>query len=412
MISIIKKLGPGLLYAAAAIGVSHLVQSTRAGAQFGYELVWVVVLANIIKYPFFKIGPLYTSLTGKSLLVGYKKIGPWVIPLFIVITLSTMFIVQAAVTVVTAGLLINLTGLNIDIAYVSIILLIFCATLLFFGRYNILDNLIKVIVIVLTITTISSVIFSFSYTPQITGNLNTFDFSVDAHVFFIIALIGWMPAPMDIPVWHSLWSVAKNVEQKEITSVKDSMIDFKVGYLTTAILAICFLLLGAFIMYPTGQTFSSGATTFASELIGLYTKSLGAWSYPIIAIAAFTTMFSTTIACLDAFSRIMRESVYVIKEDERFTAMKYYNFWLMITILGASIILLFLLTSMKSLVDLATTLSFVVAPIYAYFNYKINNSDEIPKIYKFKGLERLIAIFGMIFFTVFTIYFLTVKFIL
>ena len=35
----IKKLGPGLLFAGAAIGVSHLVQSTRAGADFGWGLL-------------------------------------------------------------------------------------------------------------------------------------------------------------------------------------------------------------------------------------------------------------------------------------------------------------------------------------------------------------------------------------
>ena len=34
-----KKLGPGLLFAGAAIGVSHLVQSTRAGADFGWGLL-------------------------------------------------------------------------------------------------------------------------------------------------------------------------------------------------------------------------------------------------------------------------------------------------------------------------------------------------------------------------------------
>ncbi len=35
--SILKKLGPGLLFAGAAIGVSHLVQSTKAGADFGLD---------------------------------------------------------------------------------------------------------------------------------------------------------------------------------------------------------------------------------------------------------------------------------------------------------------------------------------------------------------------------------------
>ena len=45
--------GPGLLWAATAIGVSHLVQSTRAGAEAGFGLVGVLVLALVLKYPFF-----------------------------------------------------------------------------------------------------------------------------------------------------------------------------------------------------------------------------------------------------------------------------------------------------------------------------------------------------------------------
>ena len=45
--------GPGLLWAASAIGVSHLVQSTRAGAVAGFGLASVILLAVIFKYPFF-----------------------------------------------------------------------------------------------------------------------------------------------------------------------------------------------------------------------------------------------------------------------------------------------------------------------------------------------------------------------
>ena len=39
----LQKLGPGLLFAGAAIGVSHLVQSTRAGADFGWGLIWAIL---------------------------------------------------------------------------------------------------------------------------------------------------------------------------------------------------------------------------------------------------------------------------------------------------------------------------------------------------------------------------------
>ena len=104
-------LGPGLILAAAAIGVSHLVQSTRAGADYGFSLVWAIILANIFKYPFLEFGPRYAIATQKSMIKGYKHLGNWAFWVFVVFTIGTMFIIQAAVTIVTASLAAELTGL-------------------------------------------------------------------------------------------------------------------------------------------------------------------------------------------------------------------------------------------------------------------------------------------------------------
>ena len=75
MLGNLRKLGPGLLFAGAAIGVSHLVQSTRAGADYGWGLLWALLLVNLFKYPFFQFGPRYALATGGSLLDGYYKLG-------------------------------------------------------------------------------------------------------------------------------------------------------------------------------------------------------------------------------------------------------------------------------------------------------------------------------------------------
>ncbi|MGV6846673.1 MAG: divalent metal cation transporter, partial [Lutibacter sp.] len=87
----LKKLGPGLLFAGAAIGVSHLVQSTRAGADFGFGLLWALLVIHAVKYPFFQFGPRYATATGESLLDGYAKLGKWVLVAYFVITFATMF---------------------------------------------------------------------------------------------------------------------------------------------------------------------------------------------------------------------------------------------------------------------------------------------------------------------------------
>ena len=63
----LSKLGPGLLFAGAAIGVSHLVQSTRAGADFGWGLVWALLLINLFLHKLAKTLLLYETLTGDEI---------------------------------------------------------------------------------------------------------------------------------------------------------------------------------------------------------------------------------------------------------------------------------------------------------------------------------------------------------
>ncbi|MGB3828943.1 MAG: hypothetical protein WA962_09220, partial [Ornithinimicrobium sp.] len=68
-------LGPGILMASAAIGGSHLISSTQAGARFGWQLAAVIIVANLLKYPFFRFGPQYTMESGRSLVQGYADKG-------------------------------------------------------------------------------------------------------------------------------------------------------------------------------------------------------------------------------------------------------------------------------------------------------------------------------------------------
>ena len=141
-------LGPGLILAAAAIGVSHLVQSTRAGALYGFTLIWAIIIANLTKYPFLEFGPRYTVVMKESLIQGYKRLGGWAIGSFGVFTVFTMCIVQAAVTVVTASLANQLTGLDLSPLIMSAIILVICLFLLIKGQYSALDGAIKFILIV------------------------------------------------------------------------------------------------------------------------------------------------------------------------------------------------------------------------------------------------------------------------
>ena len=402
-----KILGPGLLYAGAAIGVSHLVQSTRAGADFGYGLVWAVIIANILKYPFFEFGPRYAASTGKNLLHGYRALGKWSIYLFLLITIGTMFIIQSAVTVVTSGLISEVFGLVLPPWIISSVLLLICLGILLIGRYSVLDKVMKVIILVLSITTIVALIASF------TGNnekyieyMTTFSFDNKTHVLFLIALMGWMPAPLDISVWHSVWTVEKNNEIQERVPLKSALLDFKIGYWGTLFLALCFLALGATTIYGSGIELEASGGKFANQLIGIYTKNLGNWAYLIIALAALTTMFSTTLTCLDAFPRVLSPASQMIMDKEDKKSTKWYWFWILLVAIGTIIILAFFLTNMKAMVDFATKVAFITSPILAILNYLAITGKTMSEENKPGLLLKIISWLGIIYFIGFSAYFI------
>ena len=149
-------LGPSLLWASAAIGVSHIVQSTRAGATYGYTLILVVVIANILKYPFFEFATRYTVVKNETVLDGYKKIGNWAIYLFIVLTLGTMFTIQAGVTLVTAAIFKNWLNLGIGLFASSLIILFLCILIIKSIKSELFIKFIKGLILVLILSTIAS----------------------------------------------------------------------------------------------------------------------------------------------------------------------------------------------------------------------------------------------------------------
>ena len=397
----LKSIGPGLLFAGAAIGVSHLVQSTRAGADFGFGLLWAILIAALFKYPFFQFGPRYAAATGETLLDGYRRLGKGVLAISYSISFITMFIIQAAVTIVTAGLAVNLFGF-FDMVTWSLLITILSISVLLIGKYRLLDNLMKYVILILTISTLIAVIVA------ITKNNQAFTFTQvfpkeTVEIYFLIAFLGWMPAPLDISIWQSIWSLEKEKTTLKKTTTKQAIFDFNIGYVGTIFLAICFIILGALVMYGTGQNFSNKGSIFAGQLIELYTKNLGDFAYIFIAIAAFTTMFSTTITTLDASPRTM-----TIANDLLFSKkirLKYY-FWIILLGIGTYVILKYFIDDMGLMVKIATILSFLTAPFYAILNFILITGRHTPKEHQPSIYLKVLSIVGIIFLIAFSLWFL------
>jgi Mn2+/Fe2+ NRAMP family transporter len=402
MFNFLKKLGPGILFAGAAIGVSHLVQSTKAGADFGFGLVWALLLVNLFKFPFFQYGPKYANATGESLLEGYKKLGANILYFYVIISLATMFTIQTAVTIVTAGIASSLTNNIISVEQWTIIILIVCSVLLYFGKYKMLDKMIKIVISILALSTILATYLAFDNFSY-DFNLSQVLPKNNVEIAFLIAFMGWMPAPLDISVWHSIWTIEKN-KSDGIQEMKTTLFDFNVGYFGTIILGISFVLLGYFVMNGSNLSFSSSATTFATQLIEMYTSTFGSWSYIIIGLATFTTMFSTTITTLDASPRAMHKATELISNKK---IKNGYIYWLFFLVIGTITIFFNFNSEMGTLVKVATIVSFITAPFYAIINYILISSSHTPKKYRPSTFMHILSTIGIFFLLGFGIWYLS-----
>jgi Mn2+/Fe2+ NRAMP family transporter len=374
--ALLALLGPGLLFAGTAVGTSHLVQATRAGAVFGLGLLLVVVLANVVKYPAFRFGAHYGAVTGRNLVDGYRRLGLWPVLFFAAVLVLADGFAVAAISLVTGGIVKAVFDLKLGLFTVVGGVMALTGLFLAVGRYHWLERLNKLFMLILSLSTITATVMVL---PRIDWSLypSTAPAMDLAALMFVAALAGWMPTPIETSVFSSLWTVEKAKDLGMAPPLSSVTTDFNLGYWGTAFLAVCFLLLGAGIMHTGGTQPADSPAGFALQVMGLYEETLGAWSVPIVGAAAISVMFTTCLSVYDGAARSL-VAVYVSLRDgvaAHHVSKKAYPLTVAGLLMVAFVLLLLFVSSFKAFIDFVTSLAFVTAPVLAYLNHRVIMKD-------------------------------------
>lgn len=407
--TLLKNLGPGLLFASMAIGTSHLVLSTKAGATYGWVMIIPILLANLLKYPFFEYGIRYTNVTGRSLIEGYSRRGKGYMWVYTVITLFTTFTILAALYVVTAGLLANLFKITtVSVSGIALGLFIFISVVLIIGRYKLLETTLKFVITILFVALLITTLMVL-YKPSVEAvqGFETPPLFDSVGILFLISLIGWMPTAVEASSWISLWSLEKYKSQGRKPPLKEALQEFNTGYVTTALLAVFFLLIGYRTLYGTQTVLSGEAVTFADQVVSLFTIHIGDWAYIFIAVSAFATMFSTCMTAHDAIARVSIDVLENLQPKRKRYIKKWHYAAAVLALTTVNYIVLSAFSAnMGALVALATFISFVLAPLVGYMNLKNVCSEDLPvEFHPGSGL-RLLTYLGIVFLSFFSVYYL------
>ncbi|MCG6383880.1 Nramp family divalent metal transporter [Vibrio fluvialis] len=391
---LLRSLGPGIMMAAAAVGGSHLVASTKAGAIYGWQLAVLILLVNLFKYPFFKAGVQYTMGTGDSLVEGYAKMGKPYLWIFTVLAVFSGIVNTAALLMFSASLLSYFIPFELSMPVLCGIVLATCLIILFAGHYRALDTLSKVIMAVLTIATLLAVVIAAANPAPVTVTTEGPSPWTLAAIGFLVVTMGWMPAPIEISSLTSVW-LKSQCRQQRVTA-QSALFDFNVGYIGTAILAIVFLALGALVLHGTGVELSKSGVGFSHQLVGLYASTIGEWSRYLIAVIAFFCIFGSTITVIDGYSRVIAESQRLLKEQKE-QSPKVLQGWMILVSAASLAIIVFFASALMPMLNFAMIMAFMTTPVFALLNYVLVTRTELPDELKVGPKLKALSILGLIY---------------
>jgi Mn2+/Fe2+ NRAMP family transporter len=377
------RIGPGLIFAAAAVGTSHIVQSTRAGAGFGLTLGILILLVCVLKYPLFRFAADYAASTGENLVRGYGRRGRVLVLVMFITSAIEAVAAMAGVSLVSASIGQWIFGTRFDPVNAAISLLVLTSILVSVGRYRVIESIAGILVVLFSLLTLITTVASLSAFSAATAPvfpafpLNSENWS------FAIAISGWMPIGNTAAIMLAAWILAKRNDTGR--SVTDARFDFNLGYLASVVLALCFLLIGAAVLHGSGEALPGASGPFVTTFVGLYTRAIGDWSSALVSVAALAVMLSTLLAIVDGFPRMMSEFAAELTasrgEDsdgsENKAASLYFPAMIAV-VTAASALLFFFFSAFATFIDIVTFTGFLAAPVVAWANQLVICGANVP----------------------------------
>jgi Mn2+/Fe2+ NRAMP family transporter len=262
-----RAMGPGIAAAMTGIGASHIMHAPTAGARYGYELLWVIVAAYILKYCAFEFAHRYTMVKGESIINAYHRNGNW--PLYFLLFQGFANTVGIAGRAMGCAAMLWAAFPFMSLESWAVTVLVGTVGILWAGSYRAVEGICKALILIFAVSCFAA--FALQATPPmdyISRLLPTLP-PIGAMLLFG-AMFGYFPTTLEVAPMQSNWAVDKKVGMVKVNELraqghtvnmdkdymKNSFILFKrdmnITYLISMLSGIIFLIVGAAVLHPLG----------------------------------------------------------------------------------------------------------------------------------------------------------------
>ena len=327
-----EHLGPSLLWALLGIGGSHMVLAPTLGGLYGVFGVWVVALIYLAKYGGWELGIRYNYGIGRNPVEGYGDLpGPahWGQVFTMIVYLVGWTVILASVGFSAATFLAALVPMFSAIQlYIGLIAVAVALTIV--SRYDWLENLMKVFVLVLGGLIVLGVVVSPPAPARVVETAFTVpDLRSPAFLGLFAALAGYAPTGLSTTVSIGSWSLAKEEGARALRSqdydptderfreyiaswMRTGIRDFRVAFIFSFVLLVSMILLATSVLYPTPPQDQN----LALAIGGILEEGFGSWTFYLIVAGAFAALYSTVITVTDGAARVNADTLPLVLEQD------------------------------------------------------------------------------------------------
>ncbi len=318
---ILRRIGPGIILAAAIVGSGELIATTTLGAQEGYRLLWLIVLSCLIKPIVQAELGRYTIATGEPTLQSLGRLpGPrwkvgwvaWGWALMVFITLLQVGAMYGGVAQVMALLV---PGVSVRV-WVGLLVALTLALLLG-GGYERIERLAVVKVGLFTLLTVMAAVLLVrrpEFNLAALGQGLRFELP-GAGLATAVAVFGITGVGTNELAMYPYWCVEKGYARftgprepgpawtrRALGWIRVMHVDIVVSLLIYTLATVAFYLLGAGVLHPQGLV--PKANDLIVVLSRIYTETLGPWALWVFYAGAIITLYGTIFAATAAHARI------------------------------------------------------------------------------------------------------------
>ena len=389
-----KNIGPGPLVAAAFIGPGTVTVCTLAGVNFGFALLWAMVLSIIativLQEMAARVG--IVSQKGLSEIIRQEIKNPIVKGFAVFLILSAIVVGNAAYEAgnISGGVLgletiievENLLVLGYSIKVLPFLLGILAFSLLFLGSYKILEKVLVSLVIVMSLAFLGTAIITKPDVINIVKSIMIPKFP-DQSILMVIGLIGTTVVPYNLFLHASL----AQAKWKRDTDLKFARKDTIIAVVLGGIISMCIIISAAAI--------ESQSVTNASDLAKGLEPLLGSYAKYFLAIGLFAAGITSAITAPLAAAYV---AMGCLGWKPDLKPKKFRAVWMFILVLGV----VFSSIGFKSIeiIQFAQISNGLLLPIVAGFLLWVVNKSSVLGNYKNSKLQNIMG-FVILLITIF-----------